>query len=345
MSKREIGVGLIGLGFMGRTHLAAYRDAARDGSPCRVVALCDASEERFTGTSEQRGNLERESDEPLYDPDAVRFTTSFDTLLADPDVDLVSVCTPTDTHVALAAQALEAGKHVLVEKPLALSAAEAEHLAAVAEGSARVCMPAMCMRFWPGWSWLKERIDAGSYGGVRSAVFRRLGSPPAWSPDFYRDTARTGGALFDLHVHDADFVRWCFGDPAQVVTAGHAEHFTTLYRFRAGPPHVSAEAAWDPSPGFPFRMRYTVVFERATADYEHGRSPELLLACEGSARAVELPVQTGYDGEVRHLLDAVAQGASELDATLADALGVARLLVAERRSLAEGGAVSLPAGA
>lgn len=333
---REIRVGIVGLGFMGRTHLAAYRAAAAHGRPNRLVAVADASRERLTGRAPAAGNLETGADEALFDPRDVKGYTTPAELFADREVELVSICTPTPTHVELALAALAAGKHVLLEKPVALAASDVARLADVAREASTLCMPAMCMRFWPGWDWLRARVEDRSFGRVKSAVFRRLGTPPAWAPGFYDDPERSGGALGDLHVHDADFVRWCFGAPRSVVSTGTLDHVTTLYRYADGPEHVVAEGAWDHTPGFGFRMRYTVIFERATADFDLGREPKLLLAQGGESRPVEIAPTAGYDGEVAHLLDALATGRRELAATLDEALGLARMLEAERRSLRTG---------
>jgi predicted dehydrogenase len=80
-------------------------------------------------------------------------------------------------------------------------------------------------------------------------------------------------------------------------------------------------------------MAYTVVFERATADYEFGRANELVLARDGKSEPVALETTNGYDGEVRHLLDAIASKSSKLAATMDDALAHTRILEAERRSI------------
>jgi predicted dehydrogenase len=198
-------------------------------------------------------------------------------------------------------------------------------------------MPAMCMRFWPGWVWLRERIRDGTLGSVRSATFQRLGSPPDWS-GFYADVERSGGALVDLHIHDADFIRWCFGDPAEVVSTGSVHHVTTLYRFPGGPAHVVAEGGQDLSPGFGFAMRYTVAFEHATADFDLTRSPAVRLSRDGRSQGIEVPVMSAYDAEVRHLVGAIATGSrpESLRASLDDAARTAALLEAERESLASG---------
>jgi len=338
-ARSGLGVGLIGFGYMGRTHLAAYRAAATAGYPNRIVALCDRDFERFQGRAAfQAGNMEKKG--PFLDVQGLRTSSEPDELLSDPEVELVSICTPTDTHVALACRALAAGKHVLLEKPVALTARAVEKVAAAARKAGRVCMPAMCMRFWPGWSWLREAVAAREYGRVRSAVFRRLGSPPAWSQAFYSDVEKSGGALFDLHVHDADFVRFCFGAPASVVSTGTSDHVTTLYRYPGGPEHVVAEGGWNHAPGFPFFMGFTVVFERATADYALGRTPLLTLASDGKSREIVLPAGTGYDGEVRHVL-AVLAGREKARATIGEAAELVAMLAAEKKSLATGRPVKL----
>lgn len=334
MTTSTIGVAAIGLGFMGRTHVRAYQDAAAAGWPCRLAAVCDGAPERLSGDDVSEGNIEASGGpSKLFDPADVFTTGDPAELFARDDVHAVSICTPTDTHVDLAIAALEAGKHVLVEKPVAVASADVERLAAAAEASGRTCMPAFCMRFWPGWDWLKAAVEAGTYGAVRTATFQRLANPPGWSQAFYGDDARTGGALVDLHIHDADFVRWCFGDPEGVDAAGTRAHVTALYRYAGGPAHVVAEGGWDHAPGFPFTMRYVVNFERATADFLFGRDEPLRLHVDGETRAVDVGDGAGYDGEIRHFVDLVAGRTDEPRATLADAVAVARLLEREAASL------------
>lgn len=318
-----VGVGVIGLGFMGRTHLQAYGAARAAGYDCNLVAVCDEQAARLGDDDTQSG----------CDPRSVRTYIDADRLLADGDVTLVSICTPTDTHVDLAVRALRAGKHVLVEKPVAIRSADVQRLADEAAGGHTLCMPAMCMRFWPGWAWLKERIEQGTYGKVQSAVFQRLGTLPDWSPAFYADAARSGGALMDLHIHDVDFVRWCFGDPAGVRSTGSINHVTTMYHYPAGPPHVVAEGGWLPAPGFEFRMRYIVAFDTATADFDLSRKPQLRLTHDGETGPVPLDSLTGYDLQIRHLVEAITTGRRDLRVTLPDAVAVTRLLEDEARSV------------
>jgi len=139
------------------------------------------------------------------------------------------------------------------------------------------------MRFWPGWPWLHEQIRSGVFGAVRSASFERVGAQPDWSPHFYRNVELTGGPLHELHVHDADFVLWCFGEPAAVHTVGDASRFTTRYRYGGGDPSIAATGGWVDDPGFPFHMRYRVEFEDAVADFAHDRDDPLLPTRGGGA--------------------------------------------------------------
>lgn len=332
----QIRVGIIGLGFMGRTHLASYRSAIAAGYDCTVRAIADANIQRAlqgAGGNIELGKagVDLSGIETLSDPGA---------LLARGDIDLVSICTPTDTHVDLAIRAVKSGKHVLLEKPVALTAAEVQRLADEVAKTDRVCMPAMCMRFWPGWAWLREKIHSGEFGRVLSATFQRLGSAPDWSPEFYANYERTGGPLFDLHIHDVDFVRWCFGEPREVVSTGSLAHVTSLYRYGkggkgggGGPAQVVAEGGQDHAPGFGFKMRYSVAFERATADFDLGRTPQLLLCKDGKAEPVDTSGPSGYDLEVRHILDLVLKRATTPVCALADAVATTRVLEIERQNV------------
>jgi predicted dehydrogenase len=335
-----IRVGVLGLGFMGRTHIRAYNAAERDGLPCSVVALASPRTD-FDAMAPAQGNLEASASAPLFDPARVRRYETAEALAADRDVELVSICTPTDTHVGFATLMLRSGKHVLVEKPVALRSTDIDALDAIVRKSSRVCMPAMCMRFWPGWDWLKARVDDRTHGAVRSITFTRLGARPSWSPEFYRDPSRCGGGLLDLHIHDADVLFWLFGPPSEVISRGTIDHVTTLYRYDSGPRHAVAHGGWVDAPGFPFRMRYTAEFEHAVADWDLSREKPLLLTQNGATTEMPLPRHVGYDGEIRALVTALSQRATTVGPTLREASTVLRILEAEKRSLESGAPVRL----
>ncbi len=333
MSERSgVGVGVIGLGFMGQTHLRAYAAAG-----ARLVAVCDVSAASLSGRFEAAGNLGDAEPERLFDPRSINATDDLEAFLGTPGMDAVSVCTPTDTHVRVATRVLESSRHALVEKPVALTTDAIGALAQTAAASGKLCMPAMCMRFWPAWAWVKDAIDDGRYGSVLAARFERLGAPPSWGRSFYEDESRSGGAIFDLHVHDTDFVVHALGVPERVTSVGSPRHLTTTYHFAGGPAQVVAQGGWLASPAWEFRMGLIVEFERAVADFSLGRSPELRVGlADGTTLEPDLSADSGWDGEVRAFLDAVARGDASPPATLEEAQHVTRVLIAERRSLESG---------
>lgn len=336
-----IGVGIIGFGLMGRTHAQAYALDPR----ARLCAIADLNPTRFN-RDEVKGNIAGLGAGQI-DPAAVHLHDSVVALLDDPAVQAVSICTPTATHVDLAVATLRAGKHVLVEKPLGLTSLLARRAAEEAAHHPHlVAMPAMCMRFWPGWSWLREAIGDGRYGAVRIASFLRMGARPGWS-SFYTDPAQSGGAMLDLHIHDADFVRYCFGDPESVESRPGEEdptgvdHVITRYRFAAlRDADVIAEGGWRRDVGAPFVMRYHVAFERADATFDLSTSPTLRVVCGGTAEIIDIPPGDGYRYEVQAFLDAIEHGRPTPQVSMADGAEAVRLIECERQSLRTGQPVS-----
>lgn len=330
-----VGVAVVGLGFMGQTHLQAYQAARRDGADIDVVAVCDRDERRRRGEVVATGNIATTTGDGLFDPDIVRGYADASVLFDDPRVDAVSICTHTDSHVDLAIRALEAGKHVLVEKPVALRTGDIERLERVHAGSDCICMPAMCMRFWPGWREIHECIADARYGRARSVRLRRVGAPPNWAPEFYHDPSRSGSALVDLHIHDVDFAYWCFGAPKTIAAFGDPSHMTVAYEYDDGPRQVVIEGAWIPVAGFAFTMQATVVFDSAVLDFDLSRSPPFVVTEGGETRDVELEDRSGYDGEIRHFV-ACIEGGRAPAATLSEARAVTEILERERTLLREG---------
>jgi predicted dehydrogenase len=315
-------IGIIGLGNMGRTHLTSYRAAGAN-----VVAALDP-----TGGGGAAGNLGMNTT-PL-DLSGVRIFHDEAEFFAQAGVDAVSICTPTDTHVAVAERALARGMHVLVEKPVALASADIRKLDQAAKASGKHCIPAMVMRFWPGWPWLRDRIRDQRFGPLRTLTLERIGSRPTWNAAFYADEKRSGGAMVDLHIHDADFVYWCFGKPDSLASSGSSNHVTTIYRV-GGPagPSVVATGGWAQHPSFGFRMRYLANFERATVEFDLSKAPNTVtLSDENGSNPVDVGTTGPYEVEVRHFL-AVLAGAEAPRALLEDAAMVADILALERKSL------------
>ncbi len=331
-----IHIGIVGLGFMAATHIRAYRQV--DGA--RVVALCNPSGRHLDGDfTNVAGNIGA-TDPVKLDMAGVRATRNFAELLADPGIHAIDICAPTKAHAELAVAALRAGKHVLCEKPLARTIAGAREIVAAAAQAKGILMPAMCLRFWPEWAWLQQAIADGRYGRVLAARFRRVTEPPGWGKATFFNGAESGGALFDLHVHDTDFVAFCFGRPRSVFSTGYTkfsgaiDHVVTQYEV-AGGASVHAEGSWAMTPGFGFNMSYTVNFERATADYDIARGQEALRLSEAgqSMRVVPFDAPDGYVGELRHFVECVRAGQPAGVVTARDGLTSVEICGAEEQSV------------
>ena len=267
-------------------------------------------------------------------------------LLDDPDIDLIDICVPTFLHKDIAIAALEAGKHVVCEKPMARTSEEAREMVEAAEKAPGFLMPALCIRIWPEWAWLKRAIESNDYGRVLGARFRRVAEPPGW--DNYMNGDKSGGALLDLHIHDSDFVQYCFGKPKSVTSQGYTklsgriDHLTTLYEVESGAA-VYAEGGWAMSPGFGFNMSYTVNFENATADYDVARGEEALkLFVPGKDPVTpDSGEGDGYFHELAYIVECVQEGRAPSVVNAADGLTSVELCEAEEKSIQTGERVAL----
>ena len=340
-SHRKVNVAVVGLGFMGITHLKSYQQIPG----ARLVAVCDAVRLPVNGVlAGVTGNIT--GSDAIDLGKTVRTYHKLEDLLADGEVELVDLCVPTPLHVPQSIAALRAGKHVICEKPLARTSALAREIVKAAKSAEGFFMPAMCMRFWPGWAWLKELAACKPYGKILAARFRRVSAPPGWSRSSYFKGSDSGGALLDMHIHDTDFVQFLFGRPRSVFSTGQSrftgaiDHVVTQYEV-AGGATVHAEGSWLLTQGF--NMGYTVMFERATADFDLSRGAEALrLDEEGKpSRVVKFKVPDGYGGELRHMIQAIQTGSAPTVVTAQDGLAAVEICEAEEKSVKTGRVVAI----
>ena len=339
----KVNVAVVGLGFMGVTHLRAYLETPA----ANIVAVCDAVRVPVNGVLQGvAGNIKKSDD--IHLGAQVKVFRTLEELLACPEVELVDLCTPTPLHPQQAIAALKAGKHVLCEKPLARTSAAAREIAAVAESSPGFLMPAMCMRFWPGWAWLKQVVAEKTYGKILAARFRRMSEMPGWSKSstYASGGADLGGALFDLHIHDTDFVNFLFGRPASVFSngvtgaSGAIDHVVTQYNYPGGPA-VYAEGSWLLTQGF--QMAFTLHCERATLDFDLARGADAMQVFEPGqpVRVIACAGPDGYGAEVRYFVDCVANGRKPAIVTARDGVTALEICEAEEKSIRTGAVVAL----
>ncbi|MDC3412042.1 Gfo/Idh/MocA family oxidoreductase [Aquibacillus sp. 3ASR75-11] len=205
MTKLKIGV--IGCGSIAtHRHLPEYAQ----NKEVEIVAVCDVVEKRAQAAATTFGGT-------AY--------TDYKQLLADSDADAVSVCLPNYLHAPVSIAALEAGKHVLCEKPMATSREEADQMIQAAEKAGKKLMIGHNQRFVASHQKAKELIANGELGRIYS--FRTAfghGGPEGWSVDgasswFFKKDEAFIGALGDLGVHKADLIRYILGEEVKEVSA------------------------------------------------------------------------------------------------------------------------------
>ena len=200
---KKLKIAVIGVGNISRNHIDGYLSHPN----VELYALCDINEETLKKKGEKYG--------------ITRLYTSEEEMLAQcPEIDAVSVCTWNNGHAPATIMALNAGKHVLCEKPMALNAKEAQEMINAAKKNGKKLMVGFVRRFGNDAAITRDFIDAGDLGELyyaKATYLRRNGCPGGW----FSDKARSGGGpLIDLGVHVIDLVRYLMNGPKPVSAYG-----------------------------------------------------------------------------------------------------------------------------
>jgi predicted dehydrogenase len=336
-------IAVIGLGFMGSTHLKALKSVPE----AELAAVVSSDDKKLSGDlSGIQGNLGGPGEK--MDFSRVKKYHHLREALEDPEIEAVDICLPTDQHAPAALAALRAGKHVLVEKPMALDGAGADQLLAEALKSGRLLMTGQVLRFIGAYGKTAERVKSGALGSVRSALFRRRCAAPAWS-QWLSDPAKSGGGVFDLLIHDVDFCIHLFGRPAAVSAHGYENlprgidlilaefHYPSIGS-------VAIAGGWHHPKSYPFSMEFTVVADGGTLDYSSDGRPLALYGAQGDKQVLDSAEDDWFVEELKYFVDCASHGRKpELCPPEESAMAVklARLMIESRNKNGEKIACSL----
>ena len=188
---------------------------------------------------------------------------------------------------------------------------------------------------------MREIIHSRQHGKVRSAVFTRVSPRPTWSwRQWLHDPRKSGSAALDLHIHDADYILYLFGEPKSVFSRGSGsarkgfDHVVTTYNY-GKPSLIVAEGGWDYPPGYPFSMTFRVTMEKATLSLA-ADGGLTLYGADNAAAVVCVPEGDGYRHELRHFIDCIANDEASAIVTPKSAMRSVQLVEAEIRSAAAG---------
>jgi predicted dehydrogenase len=330
----KLQVGIIGFGGMGHFHGGVY--AKRQDA--QLTAVADIRPEQLSGKSMEI-NIGTGA---ACDMSAVHTYTQADEMLAKEKLDLVSICLPTDLHAEYTVKALEAGCHVLCEKPMSRTLQEADAEIAAQKRSGTFLMIAQCLRFWPCYEKVAEVYNSGELGKLLMLSMRRVSGTPGWggAQTWFRDGARSGGCLLDMHIHDTDFANSLLGVPKSVITTGNVfatgaiDNAVTQYVYD-GQVAVMAETSWAYGGGFV--MSFCAIFEKGTLEMGY-KDNDLWLMCPGQkAQKVELPAGGGYEREIDYFIGCIRAGRPPARCLPFSTRESMRIALAEEKSALAGG--------
>ena len=292
MSKK-VRIGIIGCGTIGSVHADAYAKVAE----AEVVALCDILPDRLKEKA-ARHNV-------------AKTYTDYKKLLADPQIDAVSVCVPNNMHAPIAIDAFKAGKHVMLEKPMTLNAKLAKKILEARDKSGKQLQMGMVWRQKNEAQVVKEEIEAGRLGEIyqiRVKLIRRRGIPGlgGW---FTTKAESGGGGLIDIAVHFLDLVMWETGywNPTRVSAKCYSKFGSPIKNYHyismwAGPPKLNGTFDVDDyATGFiRFGKKATLVFEVAWACNAESESYVELLGDKGGMKVGlgDSVIHTEVDGRI-----------------------------------------------
>ncbi|MBN1917353.1 MAG: Gfo/Idh/MocA family oxidoreductase [Verrucomicrobia bacterium] len=326
---------IVGAGCMGTAHA----DGIRQIPGIELAAVADLIPDKAKTLAERFGGTAVGTAEAIY---------------ADDSIDLVICTTSTESHKTVCLRALEAGKHVFCEKPIARRLDEGIEMAQAARRAKGKAMVGHVLRYLPEYAALKCQLDAGRIGTPAVVRTERNLYVPKTADNWFVDFDRSGGVLYDLAIHDMDFCMACFGPVERVYAKGlmtsdaevpdNGDYALVTLRFRSGViAHI--EASWLYSAGF--YMAFEASGSAGILEYD-SRTTRPLVFCPAGGDAkervgAELPQspfrESGYVTELRLLVEAIRNDA-EPPISFDFALDVLRVADAAERSVRTGEAVA-----
>ena len=338
-----IRIGIVGLGFMGQQHFAIYDSTDN----VEVVAVCDQNPDKVAETAPSIGGNIGEATE--LDLSAQARYVCFDDMLAKEELDCADVCVPTHLHAELAVAALEAGCHVISEKPMARTLEECDQMIAAAEATGQMLFIAQCIRFWPEYQLLADMLNSGELGRLAAAKFTRQSPTPTWSEaGWLLDPGLSGGAMLDLHIHDVDFILSLWGKPPAVLSrasnllseGNKVDHVVTSYLYDDFV--CVAEGGWAMPAAFPFEMGFQVLGEKGLLDFSLAKQPMLTFyPRDGEPYSPEVATGTGYERELGYFIQCMENDQPPERVTAQSARESVAVVMAEQQSAQTGEVVEL----
>jgi predicted dehydrogenase len=328
-------VGIVGIGSMGKAHADRWLK-----TPAKLVGVVSQNKTQAEKTASQYGAK-------VYD----------DLTALLKDVDVVDICTPTYLHHPMVLEAAAAGKHVVCEKPLAMTVQQTREMIEACERAGVHFLVAHVVRFFPEYVTAKSIVDRGEIGRVAVVRLSRCSFKPARNNpnSWFHDLSKSGGVMFDLMIHDYDFARWVAGE-VESVFAKHifanfadapGDHALTILRHTNGAlSHVEGGWAY-PAPMF--RTSLEIAGEQGLIEHPRDSSVPLgiHLHTSDSGTDVDIAVPSSplaedpYTAQMKHFYDVLTGKEKTLRVTAADGAAAVQIALAAIESARTGRRVML----
>ncbi|MBS1449680.1 MAG: Gfo/Idh/MocA family oxidoreductase [Oscillospiraceae bacterium] len=331
-------VALIGAGYIGQNHIAAFRSM----EDAKITAIICRNAEHGRRVAAEVGG-------------ACGYYPTLAEALTAGKIDIVDICTPTNLHEQYTIEAAKAGCHVLCEKPVTFTVESFDRMYAACRQAGVTFMVAQVARWWPEFMTMKQMIDDGALGNIHMIYEKRICQHPTWST-WHRDPSVSGGGLYDLNIHDIDYLYTLFGMPQSVYAIGWKSptgcwnHVVTNLIWESGVKAV-CETSLEMTGNFPFSIEFRGVGDKGTINYaltagvninDGEKGSNLMWYPAGEEATVPMQVEQTdmFAGEIRGFLDGIAD-ASRLPVTAEQVRNVLRIITATKQSLEENRLVRL----
>jgi len=322
-------IGLLGAGMIGNTHVDGF--LSMKSKIAQYTAVCEVD------TNKRNEFAQKYSLHAFAD---------LNEMLADPDIDVVDLCLPSFMHEEYAVKTARAGKHLLIEKPIAFTLEAARNIFTAAREKGTRIMVAQVIRFWPEYAKIKEICDSGELGDIITVYAARLGQMVTWV-DWYKNPAKSGETLLNLTQHDIDFLHYLLGKPVSVYSAGTRDTHNNyndvmnIFRFRCGA-NAIVDGSLSMTAGYPFTMRMRVLGTIGTLEFQYtadenigpDSASSLIWYRPGEkGQKVEAEKYDPYGKEIEYFVQCVAAGKDPETVPEESVMQVLASIVAAKESL------------
>ena len=294
-------VAIIGGGFISNIHAQCYKNLG-----IKIEAIADISEKVRQEFKEKYNCKTYSSAEEMLEN-------------VSDNIDLVDICAPTFLHEEFILLALKHNKHVICEKPLSINIDFVENIIDKFENNNRYLMTAQVLRFWTEYVKIKEWIEEGIFGNIKLVSAMRLAQHP--KSEWFYNPKKSGGGIFELHIHDIDFLCYLFGDVKEVYANGSKDEneswdfINSSIKFK-NRISASAQGIFGITDNYPFTANMKVIGDKATAEYslsagvnldsDGKQSNSLILYRKGKEPIIEnIKSKDAYELELEYFINCV----------------------------------------